>query len=62
VEIFKILSQFVVGSSSVCHRAQKKFDDEMLKGKIGNFQRRPECDDDGFFKPTICIDGQTYIW
>lgn len=41
-----------------CFRRQIEFDKAKKDGSLGKLMQRPECDDEGYFKPLKCIPGE----
>lgn len=41
-----------------CSRAQIAFDEKKAAGTLGEFELRPQCDEDGDFVPYHCVPGQ----
>lgn len=41
-----------------CFIQQIAFDAAKRNGETGKLMQRPECDDEGFFKPLKCIPGE----
>ncbi|XP_068893390.1 thyroglobulin-like [Tenebrio molitor] len=46
-------------TNTKCTRARAEYDNRKVDGTLGTMQVRPNCDDDGFYKPYKCLPGQT---